>query len=223
ESPEDAAAVVRLDAASNRVFLDPVYLGDYSPAVRATLGPLGLEEFILDGDLAVISTPTDFAGINHYQRVIAWHDETNQPFSVGEQPAEPATTSFGWSVIPQSLSAVLGRVSAEFTQLPVYVTENGASFHDYVDPNGQVVDTERVAYLDGYFAAAADAIRAGVDLRGYYAWSFLDNFEWAEGYSKRFGLVYVDYRTQERIPKLSAHWYKRLISDHRDARVVAAS
>ena len=118
---------------------------------------------------------------------------------------------------------MLTRVSREFTQLPLYVTENGASFDDYVDPNGEVDDTERVDYLAGYLEAAGRAIAAGVDLRGYYAWSFLDNFEWAEGYSKRFGLVYVDYRTQERIPKLSAHWYQRLIADHQASVAVTAA
>lgn len=214
ESPDDRAAAVRLDASANRIFLDPVYRGEYSAAVWETLGDRGLADVVQEGDLAIIAAPTDFAGVNHYQRVIASHDES-QPFGVAERAAEPATTSFGWSVIPASLTAVLTRVSREFTSLPIYVTENGASYDDYVDPNGDVVDTERVDYLRGYLAAAADAVEAGVDLRGYYAWSFLDNFEWAEGYSKRFGLVWVDYRTQERIPKLSAHWYRRLIADHR--------
>ncbi|MBU1588144.1 MAG: beta-glucosidase [Actinobacteria bacterium] len=214
DSTEDRAAATRLDASSNRIFLDPVYLGEYSAAVWETLGQRGLSDVVQEGDLSIISAPTDFAGVNHYQRVIASHDES-RPFAVLEVPAEPATTSFGWSVIPASLTEVLTRVSREFTPLPIYVTENGASYDDYVDPNGDVVDTERVEYLRGYLSAAADAIGAGVDLRGYYAWSFLDNFEWAEGYSKRFGLVWVDYRTQERIPKLSAHWYRRLIADHR--------
>ncbi|CAN5155860.1 GH1 family beta-glucosidase [soil metagenome] len=222
EAPDDTAAAVRLDASSNRVFLDPVYLGEYSAAVWDTLGESGLTDVVQDGDLAIIAAPTDFAGVNHYQRVIASHDDS-QPFGVLEVPAEPATTSFGWSVIPASLTAVLTRVSREFTDLPIYVTENGASYDDYVDPNGDVVDTERVDYLRGYLGAAADAIEAGVDLRGYYAWSFLDNFEWAEGYSKRFGLVWVDYRTQERIPKLSAHWYRRLIEDHRAAAARVAA
>lgn len=221
-SVEDAAAARRLDAVSNRVFLDPVYLGAYSAEVLDVLNPWGLSEVVLEGDLALIATPTDFAGVNHYQRVIASDDET-QPFDVLEVAAEPATTSFGWSVIPASLTAVLKRVAAEFTTLPIYVTENGASYNDYVDPDGSVVDTERVDYFQGYLSAAADAIRSGVDLRGYYAWSFLDNFEWAEGYSKRFGLVFVDYRTQERIPKLSAHWYARLIAEHRDAVANAAA
>ena len=222
-SDEDAAAVTRLDAVSNRVFLDPVYLGEYSPAVLEQLGPLGLNELVAPGDLELISAPTDFAGINHYQRIIAWNDEAAEPWGLGDQPAEPATTSFGWSVIPDSLAAVLGRISREFTGLPLYVTENGASFDDYVDPEGGVDDEQRIDYLAGYLEAAGRAIASGVDLRGYYAWSFLDNFEWAEGYSKRFGLVYVDYRTQERIPKQSAHWYQRLIADHQAFVAVTAA
>jgi beta-glucosidase len=216
-SADDAAAADRLDAASNRLFLDPVYLGRYSPAVWETLGQFGLGDVVQPGDIDIIGQPTDFAGINHYQRVVAWNDDFAEPFGVGERPAEPATTSFGWSVIPESLTAVLERVSNEFTSLPIFVTENGASFDDYVDPNGAVIDTDRVEYLRGYLAAASEAIDRGVNLRGYYAWSFLDNFEWAEGYSKRFGLVFVDYRTQERIPKLSAHWYRRVISEHQAA------
>jgi len=115
---------------------------------------------------------------------------------------------------------VLLRISREYSGLPVYITESGASFDDYVDPEGGVDDTERVAYLAGYFAAASRAIASGVDLRGYFVWSLLDNFEWAEGYSKRFGIVYVDYRTQERIPKLSARWYRDLVSQH--ARLTTA-
>ncbi|MFB2586785.1 GH1 family beta-glucosidase [Herbiconiux liukaitaii] len=213
DAHRDRAAADRLDAVTNRVFMDPVYLGAYGAAVHEALDPHGLSEVIHDGDLALIGVPVDFAGVNHYQRVIASADD-DAPFGVREVPAEPATTSFGWSVTPDALRSVLARVAREWTTLPVYVTESGASYHDYVDPNGEIIDIERVSYLDGYFAAAADAITDGVDLRGYFAWSFLDNFEWAEGYSKRFGLVYVDYRTQERIPKLSAHWYSALIAAH---------
>ena len=216
-SAADAAAVVRLDAMSNRVFLDPVYLGDYSPAVRELFAPLGLDALVDDGDLAVIGQPVDFVGMNHYQRVVAWDADAGTYLRVGERPASPATTSFGWSVIPESLGAVLRRVSNEFTSLPIYITENGASYNDYVDPDGQVNDHDRVAYFGGYLAAAGRAIEEGVDLRGYYAWSFLDNFEWAEGYSKRFGLVFVDYRDQTRIPKRSAHWYAQQIARHRSA------
>jgi beta-glucosidase len=217
-SEEDALAVARLDASTNRVFLDPVFLGDYSPIVRSVFAEFGFAELIVDGDLEIIKAPIDFVGINHYQRVIAWAEAGAGFLHLAERPAEPATTSFGWSVIPDSLHDVLVRVSRQFTNLPIYVTESGASFDDYVDPNGDVIDSERVSYFSGYLTAAGTAIQEGVNLKGYFAWSFLDNFEWAEGYSKRFGLVYVDYRTQERIPKQSAYWYRQLIADHRDLR-----
>jgi beta-glucosidase len=212
ESEEDALAVARLDAYNNRIFLDPVLLGDYSPIVRSVFAEFGFDELIVDGDLELISAPIDFIGINHYQRVIAWAEVGAGFLNLRERPAEPATTSFGWSVIPDSLHDVLVRVSRDFTSLPIYVTESGASF-------GEVIDSARVAYFSDYLTAAGKAIQDGANLKGYFAWSFLDNFEWAEGYSKRFGLVYVDYRTQERIPKASAQWYRRLIAEHRDQRL----
>ncbi len=130
-----------------------------------------------------------------------------------EAPAEPATTSFGWSVIP-TLSTASSSPSRATTRPVLFHHGERASFHDYVDPEGEVDDIERVDYLSGYFTAAARAIADGVDLRGYFVWSLLDNFEWAEGYSKRFGIVYVDYRTQERIPKRSALWYRDFVARH---------
>lgn len=217
-SEEDESAFARLDASSNRVFLDPVYLGDYSPIVRSVFDEFGFNELIKDGDLELINQPTDFAGINHYQRVIVWAEKGAGYLELSERPAAPATTSLGWSVIPESLHDVLVRISKDFTDLPIYVTESGASFNDYVDPNGEIIDSERISYFSSYLSAAGAAICEGVNLRAYFAWSFLDNFEWAEGYSKRFGLVYVDYRTQERIPKESAYWYRALIEDHREIR-----
>lgn len=215
DSVEDAAAVMRLDAVSNRVFLDPLFLGSYSPAVHSQLAPYGLDAVVQDGDLQLISARLDFMGVNHYQRIVASDDATALPFRVQERPAEPATTSFGWSVVPESLTRVLARVAREYTAIPLYVTESGASYDDCVDSNGEVVDSERIAYLSWYMNAAGRAIAQGVDLRGYFVWSFLDNFEWAEGYSKRFGLVFVDYSTQERILKHSAVWYRDLIDEHR--------
>ncbi len=212
DSAADRAATARLDASSNRFFLDPVYTGAYSAEVHALYDAYGLADIVAEGDLDLIGAPTDFAGINHYQRVIAWADEAIGPFGVGEKPAEPATTSFGWSVLPDSLSNVLERVARDYTRLPLYITENGASFDDYVDPEGRVNDAERVDYLARYLDAAAKTLAKGIDLRGYFLWSFLDNFEWAEGYSKRFGVVYVDYATQTRTPKLSARWYAALLA-----------
>lgn len=213
EGPDDLEAANRLDAVSNLVFLSPVYHGTYGDTVHALLDPLGLRAHIHDGDAELISAPVDFIGLNHYQRVIATAD-SSAPFGVREAPAQPATTAFGWSVIPESLHHVLLRISREFSSLPIFITESGASFHDYVDPEGGVDDLERVDYLARYFHAAAQAIADGVDLRGYFVWSLLDNFEWAEGYSQRFGIVYVDYGTQTRIPKRSALWYRDFVAAH---------
>ncbi|MGV8885703.1 MAG: GH1 family beta-glucosidase [Microbacteriaceae bacterium] len=223
DSDDDAAAVLRLDAMNNRIFLDPIYLGSYSAIVHEIFDEFGLDRVVHDGDLALIGAPVDFMGLNHYQRVVVSADEEGGYLRLRERAAEPATTSFGWSVEPDSLRSVLARVTNDFTQLPIYVTENGASYDDYADPNGDVNDWARVEYFSGYLSAAAVAIREGANLQGYYAWSFLDNFEWAEGYSKRFGLVYVDYPTQVRIPKRSALWYRQLIADHESATAPTAS
>lgn len=214
DSIDDGAALTRLDAMNNRIFLDPVYLGGYSTAVHELFDEFGLAELIHDGDLALIGAPVDFVGLNHYQRIVVSADAAGGYLRLSEEPAQPATTSFGWSVVPDSLRSVLARLSQDFTTLPVYVTESGASYDDYAGPDGAVNDPERIEYFSGYIAAAGQAISEGVNLKGYYAWSFLDNFEWAEGYSKRFGIVYVDYPTQKRTPKLSAHWYRQLIADH---------
>ena len=124
-----------------------------------------------------------------------------------KQPDPGPLTGGGVGIHPDGLREVLVRVAREYTDLPLYVTENGAAFFDYVDPEGGVDDEERVAFLDGHLRATAQAIAEGADVRGYFVWSLLDNFEWADGHSRRFGIVYVDYRTQERIPKLSAAWY----------------
>ncbi len=121
------------------------------------------------------------------------------------------TIAMGWGVEPDGLTELLLRLDREYTRLPLYITENGTAFYDCVDPEGGVDDEERVAYLDTHFRAAHEAIRQGVNLRGYFVWSLIDNFEWAEGYSKRFGIVYVDYATQRRIPKMSARWYAAVI------------
>ncbi|MDR1386532.1 MAG: beta-glucosidase [Propionibacteriaceae bacterium] len=213
DSPADQAATQRLDASSNRLFLDPLCHGVYSDPVHAVWPALAAA--IRPGDLETIAAPTDFLGLNHYHRSYVHHDDTAPYLALRETPAEPADTSCGWSVVPDSLEAVLIRVARDYSAAPILVTESGASFDDYVDPDAAVVDQERVDYLRGYLDAAGRALRAGVDLRGYYAWSFLDNYEWALGYSKRFGLVHVDYASQRRIPKLSAHWYRREITQHR--------
>lgn len=121
-------------------------------------------------------------------------------------------TDYGVGVRPDGFAAVLRRVACDYTELPLYVTENGATYNDYLGPDGEVRDPERVEYLRQHFTAARELIDEGIDLRGYYVWSLMDNFEWAEGYSRRFGIVFIEFGTQQRILKTSAKWYKALIA-----------
>jgi beta-glucosidase len=175
-------------------------------------------------DMSVIATPLDFVGVNYYEQHHVVADPADPVHAARKLVPEPPVTGYGIGVRPAGLAAVLARVAGEYTRVPVYVTESGATFNDYVDTNGRVDDIERIAYLREYFGAALGAIADGVDLRGYFVWSLMDNFEWAEGYSRRFGLVYVDFGTQRRIPKGSAQWYRELIARQADvderARVI---
>jgi beta-glucosidase len=214
DDPADVAAAARLDANYNLMFFSPIYRGHYPDIVHDLYDRHCLASLIRPGDLEIIATPTDFAGVNHYHQVIVRDDPTDPHLGMRLRHAEPVATDMGWSVKPVSLRNVLRRVHDDFTDLPSYVTESGAAFRDRVEEDGHVFDPDRIAYLDGYFSAAADAIDDGVDLRGYFVWSLLDNFEWGEGYRKRFGLIYVDYRTQQRIPKASARWYRAQIARH---------
>ena len=220
QRPEDIEAARVLDITANRLFLEPCYLGRYSDETVAVFAEDGLhadereDGLVQPGDFPLISAPADFAGINHYQNNRALIDPRAWR-SLGFVQVEPTPTSFGWSNTPDALFTVIRRVATEFTDLPIYITENGAAFDDYADPSGEVRDPERIDYLNGYIDAVGAAITAGTDVRGYMAWSFLDNFEWAWGYGKRFGLVFVDFASQRRTPKSSARWYSELIARHR--------
>lgn len=209
---EDLAAQRRADGSANRLFLDPLLKGRYPDDVVEHYRYTGAFDAVADGDLAVIASPVDFVGINHYHHSVVAADPDEPLLGVRDLPPTPPLTSFGWEIRPQSLLRVLTRLHDEYTTLPIYVTENGACFDDKVDANGNVDDDQRVDYLDGYLNAVAQAIQRGIDVPGYFTWSLLDNYEWAEGYDKRFGLVYVDYPTQQRIPKKSAHWYRDVIA-----------
>jgi beta-glucosidase len=218
ESDADQAAARRLDGQENRWFLDPVLRGSYPADMLDWYGqrvPIG---FIRDGDMRVIAAPTDFLGINYYEtKTVA--DDPAEPFHrarvipTAARLAPGGLTAGGLDARPAGLGRILRRVH-DRTALPLYITESGAAFHDYVDPEGGVDDLERVTYLNEHFSETLRAIQAGVDVRGYFVWSLLDNFEWADGYSRRFGLVFVDFGTQARIPKASARWYRQLIAAH---------
>jgi beta-glucosidase len=215
-SAADLEAARRFDGYFNRWFLDPLYGRHYPADMVATYAaeghlPQGMA-FVQDGDLAVISAPTDFLGANYYTReVLRAETADNLPPTVVAAGADQRT-DIGWEIYPEGLYQLLLRVSSDYDIPKIYITENGVSYGDGPDAHGVVNDTRRVDYLQQHFAAAQRAIAAGVPLKGYFVWSLMDNFEWAEGYKQRFGIVYVDYATQQRIPKASAHWYSRVIA-----------
>jgi len=221
-SDDATAAAESIEAETNRVFLDPVIAGAYpAGAVRPALLPPG--ELVLDGDLAAISAPIDFLGVNYYRPTTVGLRADGDELRRGEERIEGhpgavsvavdhlARSAMGWPIDASGLYDLLVQLRGRAPGLPLYVTENGMAAEDYVDPEGGIDDYERIAYLRDHLDAAARGIEGGVDLRGYFCWSFLDNFEWAEGYQKRFGLVFVDYGTQRRIPKASAAFYSSVM------------
>jgi len=212
DSAEDHAAAKRVDGNNNRFFLDPILRGTYPADMLAHYEPTGALDAIHDGDLQIVAAPIDYLGINHYHHVVVAADPDEPHLGARDVPPPPPTTGFGWSIEPESLRNVLLRVSAEYTKLPLYITESGASFPDAAPNGGTLVDPDRVSYLSRYVDAAGAAIAGGVNLRGYFVWSLLDNFEWAEGFSQRFGLVHVDFDTLTRTPKASYHWYRAAIN-----------
>jgi beta-glucosidase len=210
---DDRDAARRMDGHLNRWFLDPLLRGSYPDDMLSLFeGLYGPAESVRDGDLALIRGPIDFLGVNYYnpQRIAAAPGDL--PLQARQVPALPPTTAMGWEVDPDGLHDVLLRLRRDYGPLPVYITENGASFDDPPAVNGHVEDPERTAYLQGHLAALARAVADGVDVRRYCVWSLLDNFEWEEGYDKRFGIVHVDFQTQARVPKRSALWYRDFIA-----------
>ncbi|WP_219506970.1 GH1 family beta-glucosidase [Nonomuraea ceibae] len=207
DAAEDVAAAEAYDILHNRLFNDPVLTGAYPDLSAYGAKELG---FVRDGDLAVIAAPLDGLGVNYYNPTrIAAPAGPGLPFTDVGVTGHP-TTAFGWPVVPDGLRELLTGLLARYGDAlpPVYVTENGCSQPDVPGPDGTVDDQDRIAYLDQHIAAVHAARREGVDVRGYFVWSLLDNFEWAEGYHQRFGLVHVDFATGRRTPKASYHWLR---------------
>jgi beta-glucosidase len=170
--------------------------------------------FVQSGDMAAIAVPTDFLGVNYYTRaVISAAANTGTPESLPHPPGAEQT-EMGWEVYPDGLYDLLTRLHADYAPAKQYVTENGASYSDGPGPGGRVHDERRIRYLHDHFAACKRAIDEGVPLAGFFVWTLMDNFEWAKGYTQRFGIVWTDYATQERIPKDSALWYRQVIKDN---------
>jgi beta-glucosidase len=207
------------DLQMNSLFLDPLFGRGYPAELVEHYRAVSDFGFVRDGDLDTIAWPLDFLGVNYYtlqtitSRPRPRERTTPLPGHLGGWVVVPpgaAATAMGWAIEPASLTEVLLRLRRDYPPIRLYVTENGAAFDDRVGPDGRVDDRRRIAFLHDHLLAAHRAVEAGVPVAGYFVWSFLDNFEWAEGYSKRFGLVYVDYETQERIPKESARWYREV-------------
>jgi beta-glucosidase len=242
--PGDLDAARRIDGQFNRFFLDPLFRGSYPDDLRQDLAPFGLDAVVADGDLALIGGSADFLGVNYYHGETVSTEppaveqrqeapttrETGSPFPASEgihwHPTGAPVTAMGWEIEPHGLTELLERVQRDYTGaagVPLYVTENGAAFDDAVAPDGTVPDADRASFLLAHLDAVAAARDAGVDVRGYFYWSLLDNFEWAWGYEKRFGLVRVDYATQERTLKQSALAYRDAIAAARAATAASSA
>ena len=216
DSSEDQAARDRWDGAWNRWFLDALYKGFYPEEQQRWYRNQGIVlPHTHEGDMELISQPTDFFGLNYYYSYFIGAGEDRWPMRVRSvKPKDRAYTAMGWPVCPDGFYDTLMRCWRDYGK-KIIVTENGAAYPDAVSPDGAVHDPERVAYLRAHIAALYRALQDGADIRGYMVWSSFDNFEWAMGYDKRFGLTYVDYETQERIIKDSGRWYAALARSNR--------
>ena len=211
DSQADAAAADRFDQWLNRWWLDPVFRGAYPAGILELLEAQMPE--MEASDLAVASEPLDFLGLNYYFRQIAAHapgEFLDAQISYGPGPK----TDFGWEIYPEGYYEMMTRLGGEYGVKNLYLTENGAAYNDAIAADGEVHDPDRIAYLRAHLGQVARALGDGVPVRGYFLWSLLDNFEWASGFSVRFGIVYTDYPTLRRIPKASARWYARVIAQN---------
>lgn len=222
-SSEEALTACRFfDGYFNRWFVDPLYRVAYPEDMVAAysaqghLPPAGMP-FVQTGDMEAIAEPTDFLGVNYYSRAVLGSipDETTTT-ATGLLPGgeDVERTEMGWEVYPQGLYDLLVRLHTDYSPAKLYITENGASYSDGPGEDGRVRDERRLRYLRDHFAASRRAIDEGVPLEGFFVWSLMDNFEWGKGYTQRFGIVWVDYETQQRVPKDSALWYRQVIADN---------
>ena len=230
DSAADAGAVRKLDNLQNGAFLGPMLEGKYPADLLEDTAAVTDWNFVQDGDLGIANVPIDVLGINFYSTMRASHwdgtGERQQADGHGDSSATPWVgvtdvnilqqpgpyTSMGWNIDPQGMTDLLLRISHEYPDQPMMITENGAAFYDEIAPDGRVHDDLRVQYLHDHINAVGIAMEAGADVRGYFLWSLLDNFEWAYGYDRRFGIIHVDFETLARTKKDSAHWYRQLIA-----------
>jgi beta-glucosidase len=209
--PDDEAAARRFEEYWNWAFPNPQHFACYPPSLA-----LAIEPYQRPGDMALISRPVDWFGLNHYSPNYVKSDTTNpMGFMFGGPPADSPRTAIGWPINPKAFRDTLLDIHRRFC-LPIYVLENGTAADDHLDKAGNVVDQGRIDYLRAYTDAMREAMSIGADVRGYFVWSLLDNFEWGSGYTQRFGIVYVDYASQRRVLKSSGRWYADLIAATRE-------
>lgn len=211
DSAADVAATRRHDGLRNRWFLDPLHGRGYPADVWALLGDNAPQ--MQTDDLANIATPTDFLGINYYFPEIVADAPGQGPLATRVVEAHGVErTAFGWEVSPEGMVTLLSRVAKDYQPAPIYLTENGSTYDDVVGADGSINDVERRRYLQRHLLALREILAQGIAVKGYFAWSLLDNFEWAEGYIRRFGLTHVDFVTQQRRLKLSGQWYRAFLT-----------
>lgn len=212
ESPEDVRAARIWDGFQNRWFLDPMFKGAYPEDMLAEYERFGITESIEDGDMAVISSPVDHLGVNFYHNARIKHSPGNVYLDMAGVADRQPLTEMGWEVTPEALHELLLRLKRDYGDIDIYITENGCAFPDSWDGGDIVEDPLRVDFIARHLESLSKAIADGVSVKGHCVWSMLDNYEWEKGYAKRFGLYYVDYPTQRRIPKRSALWYRDQIA-----------
>jgi beta-glucosidase len=209
----DRRAAWHTDGFFNRWFLDPLLRSGYPADVLEHLAPDGPP--VADGDMRAIAAPLDFLGVNYYSRLLLRENpDGDRPIVVRDPDA--SYTDMQWEIYPDGLFDLIVRLRDDYDPPPIYITENGAAFGDHRDHDGEVNDPERLAYIADHLAVLGRTIEAGAPVRGYFLWSLLDNFEWAHGYSKRFGVVFVDFPTLERVPKASYRWYRDFVAAQRE-------
>jgi len=210
DSKEDKDAAFRADGLTNRWFLDSIFKTSYPEDMKKVFNKfVGEFDFVKDGDLQTISTKNDFLGVNYYTRNIIKFSQ-NSELKYEQVHGNFERTAMDWEICPEALRDIIIRIREEYTKVPIYITENGAAFDDVLSKEKRVHDFKRIEYVRRHLIEIAKLNEQGANIKGYYLWSFMDNFEWTYGYSKRFGIVFVDYETQERILKDSAIWYKNI-------------
>jgi beta-glucosidase len=220
DSEYDKKECAFYDAQFNRLYLDPLYKKKYPELLfKRLLEKEAIEQsdlnFIKDGDLKKISTPTDFLGVNYYSRAVIRDESIDEALNEKHKVTMGPKTDFGWEVYPRGIYDLLKRLQDEYSVNEIMITENGCSYGDGPNENKKVNDVKRVEYHRSHIEQILIAVDEGIPCTGYFAWSLMDNFEWAEGYSQRFGLIWVDFDTLERIPKESYYWYQKFLKSQK--------